>query len=218
MAPRPLAALGFALVLSAWPTGQVRAADEAAPDEADLRAFLKGKGEGSLSNPIALDTEARVETLCKELQGRRASSDKDAVERSIERHELKMKAESARRAAYHVRVGPKGFRVGDYNFDQGTLPLKLDQQLVALDGAVTMAAMEKKGAHFKLSPKDATALVARIDKKEIALDVDFRLDSAKDISPCFSAPKSAAYALRIEPGPFHLEAGPPSSPSKCAHR
>jgi hypothetical protein len=173
--------------------------------DADARAFLKGKGEGSLDNPIALAQEARLEALCGELQGRRSKPHGDEVERGIERHELALKAESARRAVYRILVDPRGFRMGEYRVEEGALPLRLDQAFVALDGAVTLSAMKRGGAWFKLAPKEASALLQRIASKEIALDLLFRLDRGSDeLSPCFSTPKSAAYSLRIEPLSYAL--------------
>jgi hypothetical protein len=193
----------FALGASA---GAFAADDEhEGTEEAEARAFLKGKGEGSLENPIVLATEARVSALCSELQGRRSKPSASVVDRGIERKELKMKAESAARAVYRIQVDARSVRAGEYKVDDGKLPIKTDQAFMALDGAVSLSVIKHGGASFKLAPKEASDVAARIADGQIGLDVLFRVDDGgRGISACFSAPKSEAYSLRVVPLAYTL--------------
>jgi hypothetical protein len=162
-------------------------------DDAD-RVHVSGSEPGSLASPIKLGEEPRVEKLCADVQGARGARDDQDL------GELRAKKREAMRNVYSVLVDAGGFKVGDYKHRAGRLPLRLDHPLIALDGAVRMIVLAKAGGGFELAAKDAAAVVREIEAKRMMLEVVFRVDAgAESMAPCFSYPKSAAYALNVEP-------------------
>lgn len=192
---------GAAAALGSTPSA--RAAEQ---EETEARAALKGEGEGSLKNPMKLDSEAALAKLCDALEGpRRAQAEGDAYARGLARHELKLRSRLAQRSVYQIRVAPGGFKVDDYRYERGRLPLKLDRSLVALDGAATLSVIRHKGGMFEVAPEQAWSLAQQIESKQVALEIVFRIDAEpRGLGGCFSYPKSAVYNLQIEPLSYAL--------------
>lgn len=173
--------------------------EETKKDEAD-RAWVAGKGEGALGAPIAIRDEARAAKLCDALQGERnAKPDANLEQLEVAKH-------SALRDVYTILLAPGGFKIGEYRPRAGRLPLRLEHPLTAFEGALRMIVTQKAGGAFSIPAKEASAIVSAIDDKKLGLEVVFRVDSdmAESMTPCFSYPKSAAYALNIEPLSFTL--------------
>jgi hypothetical protein len=186
----------FPILLAAFALGSAGLAFAEPKDEHgkmsddDVRAFLSGQEPGSLAQPIALDAESKVESLCNDLM----------VSRGRATQELRAKKKAAERKIYRVRVETKGFKLGEYQADDKMLPLSLDQSLVALDGALSLAILDRDSGEFELSAQAAQGVLSTAEKKRLALEIVFRVDREHDGLPaCYSYQKSGAYALRIEP-------------------
>lgn len=168
-------------------------------DEAD-RAHVAGNTPGSLASPLLIKEETRLKLLCDALQSeKRGLPEGDPTA-------LALAKRAALRDVYTALVPPGGFKLGEYRSRAGRLPLRLEHPLIAVDGAVRLIAAQKAGGAFDLKAKEAAALLAAVEEKKIGLEVMFRVDRAMaDTMPaCFSYPKSAAYALNIEPLSFAL--------------
>lgn len=168
-------------------------------DEAD-RTHVSGNTPGSLASPLAIKDETRLKLLCDALQ-----SEKHGLPEG-DPAALAIAKRAALRDVYTVSVPPGGFKLGEYRSRAGRLPLRLDHPLIAVDGAVRLIAAQKAGGAFDIKTKEAAALLASVEEKKIGLEVTFRVDRAmaETMPPCFSYPKSAAYALNIEPLSFAL--------------
>lgn len=175
-------------------------------EEREERAFLKGSAPGALGRPIALDTEMRVAKLCSDLETpSRAATSGDAFERGLARHERRLRRREALRAVYSVIIEPARFEVDDYRYSEQRLPLRLDRQLIALDGALTLAIVQRERTAFEIVPGRAREIAGKIAEKRAALRIVFRVESeAGPPNSCFSYPKSAAYALRTTPLAFEI--------------
>jgi hypothetical protein len=173
--------------------------EESKKDEAD-RLYVAGTEIGSLAAPIELKDESALEKLCKDVQPLRTANT------NLDPAELRTNKRTAMRNVYSVVVAPGGFKIGDYHHRGSRLPLRLEHPLNALDGALRLIVVQRAGGSFEVASKDAAALSKDIEEKKLGLEVVFRIDGAmsETLAPCFSYPKSAAFALNVEPLSYAL--------------
>ncbi len=185
-------ALGLGLPLSA--------PSAASADELEhARAFLLGEELGALSNPAVLREEAHVQGLCESLQDpRRPAELKEKGELPLSKADRIERYRRVRSAVYSVYVEPARFKLQPYRFDEKLLPLDVDRTMSAIDGALSLSVMDRRGARFELNPKEARALRKLHESGDLGLKIIFRLDAGSP-GPCYSYQKSEVYSLRVRP-------------------
>lgn len=165
-------------------------------------AFAQGS-----SAPIRIDTEEGAAELCEVAAQRPPAVDEeDPVEagKNLERWDAERAALFSK--VYRAVVEPTSVKFETYAPKDRRLPLDLDHSLLALDGALVLSVMDRRGAAFTLEEEEARGIVRRANEKQLRLGITFQVDSkyADELSPCFSYPKSATYSLRIVPLSYEL--------------
>ena len=145
--------------------------------------------------PKALESLDDVSEVCRALQLPLADEHGQL--------ELTDSYRAATEAVYHARVGPRGFALAPYR--GSALILRVDRGLAALDGALSLAVLDRGSGRFMLGPREAKAIAVAQQARKVALDVVFTVDhQAGELTPCFSLPHSEAASLRIRPISYAL--------------
>lgn len=164
-------------------------------------AFADGR-----PGPIQLDDEQKAAELCSQAARRPPIEDEDPVEAGKRLERWAKEQEAVFSKVYRAVVEPTSVEFETYVPADRRLPLDLDHSLLALDGALVLSVMDRRGAAFTLKEEEARGIVRRAQAKQIRLGITFQIDSeyADELSPCFSYPKSATYSLRIIPLSYEL--------------